>query len=174
MVRPLAGTRVKPFDSFFRVDPNLDDQAWKTPLSGIGFDHTIINSNDKDTPTLQAALEENINLRLQVGEKSKFERANPGTNKRTNVSLTGDQIIGDLYNQNFVLIPIAVSPYGKFGSIFERFLYGTEPLPLPKFSAKRTFNSLMANRAISGGVPAGVLERANHIWRNTRPGVFFG
>src|SRR6056300_894410 len=61
MVRPLVGTRVKPFDSFFRVDPNLDDQAWKTPLSGIGFDHTIINSNDKDTPTLQAALEDNIN-----------------------------------------------------------------------------------------------------------------
>ena len=117
---------------------------------------SVISSNDKKTPTLRAAPNNNIHLRLQAGEKKKFERVNGGTNKRTKVTLTDDQIIGDLYNQNMALIPLPVSPYGLFGSIFHRFLYGTDAFPLP---------DLMAKRSISGAVPRGILFHANKLWR---------
>ena len=79
LVRPLKQTLVKPFDSHFRVDHNLDDRTWHTLLTVIGFDVTAISSNDKKTPTLQAAPNNNIHLRLQAGEKKKFERVNGGT-----------------------------------------------------------------------------------------------
>ena len=172
LVRPLKQTQVKPFDSHFRIDHNLDDRTWHTPLTAIGFDVTVISSNDKKTPILQAAPNNNIHLRLQAGEKKKFERPLGGTNKRTKVTLTGDQIIGDLYNQMMALIPMPVSPYGLFGSIFHRFLYGDDAFPLPKFS--KHYAGLMAERSISGTVPRGVLYHANKIWRSTRPGEFFG
>src|SRR6056300_927183 len=54
------------------------------------------------------------------------------------------------------------------------FLYGTAPLPLPSYGEDRPYGTKMAERSISEVVPSGVLKRASDIWRNTRPGEFFG
>jgi hypothetical protein len=58
-------------------------------------------------------------------------------NKLTRRTLTTDAVIGEILDSNNVFIPIAVGPNGEFGSLFRRFLNGSNPLPLPTFRDDR-------------------------------------
>ena len=71
-----------------------------------------------------------------------------------------------------VIIPSVIIPYGMFGSLISRFLYGTgtEPLPPPKYNEKTWPNAKrLAELCISDNVPSGILPRANDLWRMARP-----
>ena len=46
------------------------------------------------------------------------------------ISLTGDEIIGDILKQNMGFIPIAISPHGRTSGLYNRHMYGT-PVSLP-------------------------------------------
>eukprot|EP00984_Skeletonema_dohrnii_P024743 scaffold13868_cov93-Skeletonema_dohrnii-CCMP3373.AAC.2 len=98
------------------------------------------------------------------------------------ITISGEEIIGDLYNSNMQLIlPFAISPLGLFGPTVNRFnLYGKTidsikqhpqhqrhliPLPL------RTQNG---QKASSAEIPSNILERANDIWRRQHPTENFG
>jgi hypothetical protein len=113
-------------------------------------------------------------LRLRKGEKGKFMRRGK-TDKETMMTLTGDQIIGEIINNNMALLPIAISPHGHLGSLFERFLYGRDPMPIPKYKSNRP-NGLAAAKLASSSrnVPRGVLKRANEIWRTEHPDTYYG
>ena len=71
-----------------------------------------------------------------------------------------------------------ISPYDMFGSLTSRFLYGTEPSPLPKHSKKHNGTwpnaKQLAELCISDDVPNSVLPRANDVWRITRPEEYSG
>jgi hypothetical protein len=83
-------------------------------------------------------------LRLRDGEKQMFTRRNGGTNKLTRRTLSDDEVIDEIIDGNNSFIPIAVGPNGKFGSLFRRFLLGSNPLPpLLTFHADRP-NALRA------------------------------
>ena len=118
MIRPLKGTRNKPFDTFFPVDHSLEDRTWRTPVTGFGFDFTIISSNDESTSTTQAAQKNHIAMRLRDGEISKFARSSGGkkakSKKSTQITMSGDDIIGDLYDQGFAFLPVPVSPHTAY------------------------------------------------------------
>ena len=88
---------------------------------------------------------------------------------------TGDQIIGEILDQDMALLPIAISPHGHLGSLFERFLYGKDALPLPEFKENRPNAEAAAKLATSSRhVPRGILKRANDIWRSNHPDTYYG
>jgi hypothetical protein len=76
--------RLKPFDLSIRLDHSLDPGSWRTHLSRIGFDVTIIHATRPSvcTPSEAAQFTES-DLHLRDGEKQKFARRNGGTNKLT-------------------------------------------------------------------------------------------
>jgi hypothetical protein len=76
-------------------------------------------------------------LYLRDGEKEKFARRNGGTNKLTRRTLSADEVMGEIIDDNNSFIPIAVGPNGEFGSLFRHFLHSSNPLPLPTFHADR-------------------------------------
>ena len=94
--------------------------------------------------------------------------------KTTNVSLTGDEIIGDNLRDNTAFIPVAVSPHSHTSGLFNLLMYGTDPpLPPPKFDDGR-INAMGAYRlACSQRVPHGILKRADDWWRINHPGTPF-
>ena len=78
----------------------------------------------------------------------------------------------DHNNRKYGLLPIVITPYGMFGNIFDRFMFGTDPLPLPTYSKPHAQQA--AETAISPDVPFGVLQRANTIWRSNNASETYG
>ena len=69
---------------------------------------------------------------MRDGEKEKFCRKGH-TEKGTNITLSGDEVIGEVLKTNSALIPVTVTEFGQFGSLFERFLFGKEAMKIPNF-----------------------------------------
>lgn len=168
-----ATPKTRPFDLSVLFDHILDERAWRTDLLELGFDVTIISSKPSHSTTTKAARLNEIKLRLRDGEKKKFTRCGK-TDKDTGITLTGDQIIKRIIhnrNRRMALLPIAISPHGHIGNLTERFLYGTDPDPLPTFAPTRRYAKEAAELAISPTVPRGLLLRANTIWREKHPEI---
>lgn len=72
VVKALPQTR--PFDISVLFDHMLDERAWKTPLTELGFDVTFISSKPSFSTRTTAARKKEIYLRLRDGEKKKFTR----------------------------------------------------------------------------------------------------
>ena len=53
------------------------------------------------------------------------------------------------------LLPVAVSPHGRLGGLFERFLYGKDPLPMPDYVEDR----IHAAAALSCTRPFSLVEK---------------
>ena len=105
---------LRPFDFCVTCDPLLDETAWRTPFHQIGFDVTVISSKPCVSTDCTAARRKELQLRLREGERMKFQRRGK-SDKATKVTLSGDEIIGDIIRSCKALIPIAVSPHGHLG-----------------------------------------------------------
>jgi hypothetical protein len=90
------------------------------------------------------------------------------------VTLSGDEIIGEIMASNSALVPITVTGFGQFGSLFERFLFGKEAMKIPNFKESQNNAKAAAEFARSTKVPHSVLPRANEIWRKEHPEEFYG
>ena len=170
---------LRPYDFSIPINKTLITNLPKaTPLSRIGIDVTIISPTNPDQLS-KAAPNNNTIMRLRDGEKGKFVRVNGATNKLTGLTLSGDQIIGEMIKSNEVLIPMAVDPWGKFGDIFKHFLYGSKrPPPLLDYTSNATTatpHAIAMNKlATSKKTPSGILKTANKIWQNTNPNSWYG
>jgi hypothetical protein len=103
----------------------------------------------------------------------KFARRTGGTNPLTNQTLSADEVIGEILDSNNAFIPIAVGPFGEFGSLFLRFIERSRTLPLPTFSADRPNATRAAERAITNRTPYDVFGKADKIWHETRGSKLF-
>jgi hypothetical protein len=165
---------LKPFDLSIRLDHSLDTRCWRTPYNRIGFDVTLIHStNDSSSSNSEAAHYDESALRLRDGEKMKFARRTGGTNPITNRTLSADEVIGEILDANNVFIPIAVGPFGEFGSLFRRFIERFRSLPLPAFSNERPNATRAAERAITNRTPYDVFGKADLIWKDTHGDKLF-
>ena len=165
----------RPFDLSVLFDHLLDEQAWRTDLTELGFDVIVVPSIPSRSTRTQAARKNEIKLRLRDGEKRKFHRRGK-TDGRTGRTLTGDQMIHHIIhnrNRRMALVPIAVSPHGHLGSLAERLLYGSDPDPLPNFIPSRRYAKEAAQLAVSPAVPRGLLPRANALWRASHPDISY-
>ena len=171
LVRKLKNTRFRPGDISFRIDHYLGEAEWRTPLQRLLFDVTSTGSyRNPVSQSDDARLTEN-NLHLQKKERDKFQRKGH-TNKKTGITMTGEDIMRDHNSRKYGLVPIVITPYGMFGNMFQRFMYGEDSLPLPDYSKPHALRA--AKTAISLAVPFGVLQRANTIWRSQNAGKTYG
>jgi hypothetical protein len=149
-------------------------------LRKIGFDIVLCHSDTCPSPSCGGsdAKSHNIVTSLLTAEKNKFQRGKSRnsaiTCKQTGITLSGDEIIGQLYNSNMQLIPFAISPLGLFGPTMNTFLYGIDPMTHAIEPRLFPHASKMAKRSISNAVPSNILHRANEIWRTKHPNKFFG
>ena len=179
LIPSLQNTNIKPFDLSFKVDKHIGEAYYKSPLQRIGFDVTMsqaaqdLSNEELSQSDLTSAQTNGIALQLLDCEVDKFNRDRGGTDKKTNVTLSGDEIIGELTNSHQALIPWSISPYGNFGDLSSRFWYGTNTIDLSSVINKRHAKSA-AKLARSNKVPSGVLERADKLWQHKHPGDFFG
>lgn len=164
---------IRPFDLAIKLNHSVGERQWHSPLSRIGFDVNCIPSGASTSAKSQAARKKSSIERLQDGEIGKFCR-NHHTDKDTGVTLSGDEIIGEILRHDMALVPITVTEFGMFGSLFNRFLFGTDALPNPPFDEKVSQADAASKLARSKKVPRGVLVRANDIWRHEHPDEFYG
>ena len=163
---------LRPFDYTTTFDPLLDETAWRTSLFQLGFDVTYVKSTPISTSKSRAARKTDINMRLLLGERGKFQRRGK-TDKQTMISLTGDEIIGDILKHNMGFIPIAISPHGRTSGLFNRHMYGTPVAPCPEFDKKRIHAPAAYRLAASNKVPWNVLQRADDLWRHEHPNTSY-
>ena len=158
--------RLQPFDLSIRLDHSLDTGAWKVPFKRIGFDVVLIHSTKSSSATsLEAAQYTECDLRLRDGERMKFVRRTGGTNEITNKSLSADQVIGEIIDDNNTFIPVAIGPFGEIGSLFRRFLTNTSALPPPTIPPDRPNAIRAATLANHHKTPHDVLGKATRIWQ---------
>ena len=110
-------------------------------------------------------------MQLQEKERGKFERTGK-TNKKTAVTLTGEDIMRDFNARKYAFLPAVVSPYGTLGNIIDRFLFGTNAVPPPSLNKKHAMRAWTI--ATSTQTPQGILERASKLWREDHPGEPYG
>ena len=109
---------LRPFDVSFIPGHSASDKVWKTPLSHIGFDVTVISPalEPRRLPPSLAARTKYI-LRLREGERLKFQR-DAATDADTRITRSGDDIIRDINTKNMALIPIPILPGGSTHGLF--------------------------------------------------------
>ena len=165
--------KLRPFDLSVKLDHVIGKDRWRTTLDRIGFDVTVISSAASSSAASQTAQQKDSNTRLCDGERKKYRR-NGYTDKDTGVTLTGDEIIGEILSTNCALVPITVTEFGQLGSLACRFLYGTAAMTIPTFNDDEVNAKAAAELARSNKLPRGVLPRANAIWRRECPDEFYG
>ena len=85
-------------------------------------------------------------------------------------SLTGEEIIQCLLKTWEILLPVAISPLGKWGPMFHYFLFGTWPEPTKyKFPKTRPNAEQMFHRATSHPAPRGIVPLATSVWKQNKP-----
>ena len=84
------------------------------------------------------------------------------------------QLIGDLLNNNMILLPFAIDPHGRLGPVFNNFLYqSSTPIDL-KFQRHLPNAQTMAYRAVHEPSPIGILHTADNNWKHNKTRPFFG
>ena len=163
-----------PFDISILLDHVLDKTARRSPLKRIGFDVTMITSNTKCKLTSSRIARKNeLQLRLRTGEKGNFCRTGK-SDKHFQTTLTGEDIIKNILNDNMALCPISVSPHGHTGSPFECVLQETEPFPADNSPTSRPYTKQANQLVWYIKMPHRILTRANSICNQQHPNTFYG
>jgi hypothetical protein len=184
LVRSIKNSSIKPFDTHFNLPLVSKDSHFRCKLTKVGFDITICNSDTCPPPSRGGsnAKSNNIVASLLSAEKSKFQRGRGSNTSRTDgssqITLTGEQIIGELFTDNMQLLPFAISPLGLFGPTINHFLYGTPP-PSDYKTLHNIDNSTFPNaskmaRQAFTKTPTNILERANTIWKSKSRNYHYG
>jgi hypothetical protein len=164
---------IRPFDFSILFDHMTHETAWRCQLRMLGFDVVCVSSKPCRITTTETARKKELKLRLRDGEKGKFCRRGK-TCSETGITLTGDEIMKEIIEDDMALIPVSVSPHGHLGSLFERFLYGKDAMEIPEYCDTRTHAAAADRVARSPKVPRAVLERADNLWRKENPNLFYG
>ena len=169
----------RPFDLSFDPDTSLPHHVNQgCPYTTIGADITITSHPLSPTFPLSSTdviqkLTANADSHLQLAEKRKLGRVTK-RDPTTGAPIPGDDVIGDILEQNMVLLPFAIDPFGRFGPILRHFLFNTAPHQHITFHPSRPNATKMYRRIMTLPCPKGVLPLADHHWKHTRTREFFG
>ena len=83
----------------------------------------------------------------------------------TEDKIAGDTLIRELLCCNTILIPMPIDPHGKWGPMFDRFLFNTRPPDLLKFCINRPNATLMHDLATQHPCPPGIIPMACIKWK---------
>ena len=164
----------RPFDISFNPNPTPHHCC---PYITIGADITITGTTPppkrQTSEDIIQTITANADHHLQMHERRKLGRTTkPAT--ATTPPVHGDEVIGELYKKNMVLIPITIDPFARFGPMFQSFLTSTESRPQkPWFTTHRNnkFNrpyaNLMYERASKPPCTLGILTSADFFWKQS-------
>ena len=171
----------QPFDLCFDPDPSTSHtNNTHCPYMTIGADITIGNSRSKipsrlnrstDVITSISAL---TDAHLQTFERKKFNQEDKNKNDSTMDTILGDEVIGDLLNNNMILLPLALDPHGRWGPIMHNLLFNTATPPKYKFKPNVPNASIMAFKATTTPCPLGILQTADSVWKQNQIRPFYG
>ena len=172
VVADLPGLR--PFDMAFRPVPSLKHTHLPPcPFTQIGLDVTITPPRGHVPPSRQsgaASSNQSAQAAKHLSEKERLKLMREGKSDPYNSSsLTGEEIIKYLLDTDRVLIPMAISPYGRWGPMFHKFLFGNMYTPDHKFPKTRPAAERMYHRSMSYPTPLGIVNSASTQWRKSKP-----
>lgn len=185
LVRSIPNSQVRPFDTHFNLPQTITNEShYRCKLNMIGFDMNLCHADTCPPPSRGGsdAKRNSITTSLILAEKEKFQRGESigasRTCRESGITVTGEQIIGDLFYDKKQLLPFVVSPLGLFGPTINHFLYGitpTKPSTLHNISQTKFPNAFnMAKQAFSTKTPSGILQRADSIWLKKQPQYNYG
>ena len=170
-----------PFDVSFDPDPTITDNTHThCPYSTIGADITITHS--ASTPSTFDISENAISSATAFADKhiQRFERKKYMRNNKKldatdpSTRINGDAVIGDLLQQNMILLPFAIDPHGRFGPILTHFLFQHTQNLAYDFPNSRPNAKLMFTKSTTSPSPIGILRTADCLWKQNKQRPFFG
>ena len=177
-VKLLPGLR--PFDLAFRPLLSLKHtHIPRCPFTRIGFDVTITSPRGHVPPSKASAATSNLsaNAAKHLIEKERLNLMRDGTADPYNsTSLTGEEIIHELLDSGQVLLPLAISPYGRWGPMFHKFLFGKLYTADHGFPKSRPSAERMYHRGMSHPSPTNLVQSATTNWKRSKPKtqLFYG
>jgi len=118
----------------------------------------MVSANVKETVTAAAV------KHLQNHERLKLMRAGT-TDAATEDKIHGDVLIGELIQRRIILLPMPIDPHGKWGPMFDQFLFGTRPPDPLVFRANRPNATRMHELATRHPYPLGIIPTACVKWK---------
>ena len=88
--------------------------------------------------------------------------------------INGDAVIGDLLQQNMILLPFAIDPHGRFGLILTHFLFQPTAQLAFDFPTSRPNARIMLAKSTTSPSPIGILRTADCLWKQNKQRPFFG
>ncbi len=181
-----SDSTARPFNISFSPDPT---SCHHCPYTTIGADINI--TGPPSTPkTYQSDAEDILNKitanaenNLQRHERGKLGRMHKPSTPNTPF-IHGDEVIGELYRKNMVLVPFTIDPWARFGPVLQSFLTTTHHTRQKPWRASHTNNkyhqpnaNLMYECASQPPCPLGILTFVAIQWtRSASPTrrTFFG
>jgi len=170
----------QPFDVSFDPDqPTTDNIHTYCPYSTIGVDITITHSanasssfdiSDNAISSVTAFADKHI----QRFERKKYMHNNKMDANDPATRINGDSVIGDLLQQNMILLPFAIDPHGRFGLILTHFLFQPTAQLAFDFPTSRPNAQIMFAKSTNSPSPIGILRTADSLWKQSKQRSFFG
>ncbi|KAL7544667.1 hypothetical protein ACHAWF_008033 [Thalassiosira exigua] len=170
---------LKPLDMAYDPDPTEKGIVRDVcPFASHGLDVTVTHAVSA-TPDLNpvnvldtvAALAEK---NLQEAEKGKLQRDGT-THVVSGLTVSGDELIGELVAKRILLTPLVIDPHGKWGPIMDYFLFDIVPDNPIRFGKNRPNAATMYKMATSHQAPRGIVQQAHQNWAaSPRRRTFFG
>ena len=162
---------LRPFDSWFRPVPSLKRTTVPPiPYTCVGLDFTITSPKGHVPPSKRSRAPKKpapAAKHLISKERPKLMRNGKSDPYNFN-SLTGEEIIERLLIGMCILLPVAISPYGRWGPMFHNFLFGRMK-EIYKFPKTRPNAEKMYNRAMNYPAPIGIIPLATATWKKEKP-----
>jgi len=110
---------------------------------------------------------------LQTYERLKLMRQ--GTiDTGTEDNIAGNTLIRELLHRKTILIPTPIDPHGKWGPMFDWFLFNTRPPDTLTFFANRPNTALMHDLAMQHYYSLGIIPTACIKWKRNKRTKFHG
>jgi hypothetical protein len=120
-----SDTGAQPFDLSFDLDPDTSlTNPTQCPLTTLGADITIAHTckatySFDQLENAVSSLTAIADKHLQFFERNKLKRSSKRDDSSNENIIHGDTIIGELLDQNMILLPIAIDPHGRWGPMTE-------------------------------------------------------
>ena len=169
----------QPFDISFDPDPVLSETiTTQCPYATIGADITIGSSSKpfrpSNFPLDVSTILAHANSHLRELERKKLRRKNKYNRVDPSETILGEESIGDLLNNNMILLPFTLDSHGRLGPIMNNFLIPSSTPLNYTFMAHLPNAQKMAYKATHDPCPIGILRTADAIWKQNKTRTFYG
>mmetsp|Transcript_18973 Transcript_18973/g.34190 ORF Transcript_18973/g.34190 Transcript_18973/m.34190 type:complete len:1170 (+) Transcript_18973:5063-8572(+) len=169
---------IRPCDWCFDLDQTTSNEMTATcPYNTLGGDVTCIKPIEHTTLVDSANVKEIVTAaavkHLQTHERLKLMR-NGTTDAATDDKIRGDVLIGELIRKRIILLPMPIDPHGRWGPMFDQFLFGTRPPDQLGFRANRPNAAAMHELATQHPCPLGIIPTACIKWKRNKTSKFYG